>query len=127
MEHLEYMHWWEGKISDRLDIAVGELRIDGAHTLSFADGVRGVERSMRNRGVTLEDAGFNPPSLFVSGCIARRISGTRVSSHGPIRADLLLIQRRRECMIIGIEYAEDLTNDVMRILNSVQVRGGPNG
>jgi hypothetical protein len=119
--------WKGGSDSDHLVVMVWNFRINGQHTLSIEDAVRGAQASLRNMGGTVDDQGFHPPPIWVSGCTARRVTGTKQSNSGPMYLDSLTIQRRREAMIIVIVYGDGKANDAMRILNSVRVQGGANG
>ncbi len=125
---LEFSSVWKGGTdSDHLVVMVWNFRINGQHTLSIEDGVRGAQGALRNMGGTVDDQGFHPPAIWVSGCTARRVTGTKQTNSGPVYLDSLCIQRRREAMIIVIAYGDGKANDAMRILNSVKVQGGPNG
>jgi hypothetical protein len=111
---------WSAKAADGFQVEVLFLQIDGTHTLSLEDGVKGLVRSFAMRAGDSNPV-YRSASVFVNGLPSRRIS---YESSG-VHMEALVVQASRKAMGVVVGFRGDArTADAERILDSVTVRAG---
>ena len=120
LQQLVQRQQWMGRAGDGFRVEAGFLVIDGRHTLSLEDGVKGAFRRFGEMAGEAR-APARKTDVFVSGLAARRISGARGSFH----FEEVIVQNSRKVAVVLVTFTGDArTDDAERVLRSLHVQTG---
>lgn len=122
MRQILQLSEWEGKIGDEFSVGAFFMRIDGTHTLSMEDGVRGGIHYLSVKSGDPSPA-VRRTDVWVDGVPGRYLSYTRVVNGVNWHFEMLILQNVRDALIIDVIFAGDgHLAESQRILSSVRVR-----
>jgi hypothetical protein len=122
VRQIVHFNVWSGKATNDFQVGAIYLEIDGTHTLSLEDGVKGVVRYFAKRAGDADPL-FRKADLFVNGLPARRISYMRMFNGTNQHMEGLVVQASRKIMGVVTTFAGDARfADAQRVLSSMDVR-----
>jgi hypothetical protein len=124
LQQMTQRYRWQGVSSDGFLVLADYFQIDGMHTLSMEDGVKG---SIIPLAAHLGDSApaYRSISTFVNGLAARRISYAHVHDGKNWHVESLAVQANRKMFFAcAIFPGEARMEDAQRVLNSMNIHLG---